>query len=249
MNEESAEDDLTAARPATKPVRASDIDRVQSGESIERMVDATRNEDDFPEYLERMRRDQAIAEAFEARKARPRAELEAELARRVEADNGNRTDLDEAITAFSFDRAELEAELDGETTFERLGPERMEELKALRVPAVEAHKARMRAEDEARRQTDLAYLKWDFHSQCRRDGLVCKDCMPRSRWCDLCDKRDKLLEELYAVADEFDRSDESVWQWLNAPTTYLPHRKKPIDYVYSNPDLVIRAARALWSVE
>lgn len=54
-------------------------------------------------------------EAVEAHKARMLAEV---LAHRERHDSGNRIDLDEAITAFEFDRAELEAELDAELSAE-----------------------------------------------------------------------------------------------------------------------------------
>lgn len=40
--------------------------------------------------------------------------------------------------------------------------------------------------DEYQRGTD---------SDCRRPGLMCKDALPRHRWCDICDARDQAGPE------------------------------------------------------
>lgn len=66
------------------------------------------------------RHGQAIAAVVSMRRLGELAELEADLRSaalvltRLATDDGRRTDLDDVIAAFGFDRAELEAELDAD---------------------------------------------------------------------------------------------------------------------------------------
>ena len=106
-----------------------------------------------------------------------------------------------------------------------------------------------RDQRQARLLAELAQRKSEFDNECRLDGAPCLLARPRSGWCDLCTRRDQLMTALHELAQQIGRGEEGVWQWFNAPTTYLPHHKKPIDYAYSNPDLVLRAARAHWGVD
>jgi antitoxin (DNA-binding transcriptional repressor) of toxin-antitoxin stability system len=68
------------------------------------------------------RHGRAVAAILSVRRLRELSALEADLRSaalvlaRAATDTGERTDLDAAIVALGFDRAELEAELDGEFT-------------------------------------------------------------------------------------------------------------------------------------
>lgn len=52
------------------------------------------------------------------------------------------------------------------------------------------------------------------------------------------------VAEIISFARSVEWSDESVVLWLCAPSGWLPDDDRPVDHLHTDPELVIRAARA-----
>lgn len=59
----------------------------------------------------------------------------------------------------------------------------------------------------------------------------------------------KVAQELMRIALKHNTHFEDVVAWLYQPTTYLDDDATPIDYIETDPGLVIQAARRAWGTE
>lgn len=58
----------------------------------------------------------------------------------------------------------------------------------------------------------------------------------------------QVISDLRALAEEAGWSEAGIVQWLCGPTTYLDE-KRPVDFIDSDPALVLETARQAWSVQ